>query len=139
MHARLIASKVWQNHGLSIPVDLRRLAEELGLRVETWPFEGGVNELIVHESIGVRPGLPRPWFRWCVAHAIGHHVMHVGTPFFLEQWQTSVRAKAERQAEEFAAFLVAGYEGWSRPAWELGVPTAKLALIRSIGGRGVIR
>ncbi len=132
MYVKDAAFELWRRHDLQLPVDLRRLATELGLEVVSFPFVGRVQEAIVDKTIGVRPGVSRPWFRWYVAHAIGHHVLHVGTSFYLAGWQWPNRTKAERQAEEFAAFLVAGSEGWQSSAPELGIPRAKIALVRRV-------
>ena len=102
---------------------------ELGLDVVTFPFRGRVREMIVGPVIGVRPGLERRWFRWFVAHAIGHHVLHVGNRFRMESWQWISNAKAERQAEEFAAWLLGGPEGPQGSANELGIPPEKIGLV----------
>ena len=132
MHARAAAEELWRLHGLTVPVDLQRLADGLGLGVVSFPFAGRVKEVIIGRTIGVQPGLPRPWFRWYVAHAIGHHMLHVGTSFYLESWQWVNHAKAERQAEEFAAWLVAGPDGCRRTAPDLGIPADKLPLVRRL-------
>ncbi len=50
----------------------------------------------------------------------------------LESWQWVTRAKGERQAEEFAAWLMAGPAGGHRTAAELGIPNEKLELVRSV-------
>ena len=63
---------------------------------------------------------------------MGHHLLHVGTSFYLESWQWVNHAKAERQAEEFAAWLLGGPDGWQRSASELRIPSEKLALVRSL-------
>ena len=112
--------------------DLKRLASELGLDVVLYPFEGRVREVIIGRTIGVQTGLSRPWFRSYVAHAIGHHTLHVGTSFYLQSWLWVNHAKAERQAEEFAAFLVAGFDGRQGGASDLGIPASKLALVRRV-------
>ena len=91
-----------------------------------------MTEVIIGATVGVRPGLARPWFRWYVAHALGHHLMHVGANFHLESWQWAAHAKAESQAEEFAAWLLGGEQGWQHTAAELGVPPDKLPLVRTI-------
>lgn len=132
MHGRLIAAQIWREHNLRTPVDLRRLTSALGLRVVEFPFSGRLKEVIIDGVIGVRPGLPRTEFRWLVAHATGHHLLHVGTSFYLESWQWVNRAKAERQAEEFAACLLGGPDGWRLSAQELGVPDAKLPLVAEV-------
>ena len=126
MYGRLKAHELWERHRLEVPVDLRRLAAELSIEVIPFPFRGRVQEMIVDGVIGVRPDLPRPWFRWYVAHAIGHHLLHVGSSFHLESWQWASQAKAERQAEEFASALLLGPDGGGRTAGELGIPSEKL-------------
>ncbi len=131
MVGRTKAQELWERHGLSVPVDLRRLVAELGLEVVTFPFRGRIEEMIVERVIGVRPGLSRPWFRWYVSHAIGHHLLHAGTSLYLESWQWASRAKAERQAEEFAAHLLAGPAD-NAAAWEMGIPAEKLPLVRGL-------
>ena len=136
MHGRLKAVDLWARYRLSVPVDLRQLVAALGLEVVTFPFRGRIKEMIVEGVVGVQPGLPRPWFRWYVAHAIGHHMLHAGTSFYLESWQWVSHAKAERQAEEFAAWLLTGpYPVWGTLG-ELGVPTEKLGLVRHVTGSG---
>ena len=135
MHLGELAADLWLKHRLATPVDLKRLASELGLEVVLYPFEGRVKEVIIGHTIGVQTGLTRPWFRWYVAHAIGHHVLHEGTSFYLQSWQWVNHAKAERQAEEFAAFLVAGFEGRQGGAADLGIPASKLPLVRRVTAR----
>ena len=58
--------------------------------------------------------------------------MHVGTSFYLESWQWVSHAKAERQAEEFAAWLIGGTTGWQRDASELGIPDEKFRLVSTL-------
>ena len=134
MYGKAAAAGLWRRHALSVPVDLRRLIAQLDLEVVAFRFEGRVKEVIVGKTLGVQAGLPRAWFRWYVAHAIGHYVMHVGPDLGFDPWQWVNRAKAERQAEEFAARLTGGPDGWQRSGPELGVPVEKLALVRSVTG-----
>ena len=129
MHGMRAAADLWRLYNLRIPVDLRQLVDDLGLEVVPFPFHGRVKEMIIDGVIGIRPGLTRPWFRWYVAHAIGHHLMHVGTSFYLDTWQWVSLAKAERQAEEFAAWLLSGAHAGCRSAGELGIPSQKVSLI----------
>ena len=136
MHGKAKAAETWERYQLSHPVDLRRLVAEMGLEVTAFPFRGRIKEVIIDGVIGVRPGLSRSWFRWCVAHAIGHRMLHVGTSFYLDSWQWASQAKAERQAEEFAAWLLGGPDGWRRTASELGIPDEKFRLLRTLAGAG---
>ena len=55
----------------------------------------------------------------------------LGTSFYLDSWQWISHAKAERQAEEFAAWLVGGPDGWRRPASDVGIPADKIAVVLS--------
>ena len=84
MYSKDKAAEIWHQYRLVLPVDLKRLVADLHLEVVTFPFRGRVKEMIVDGVIGVQPGLARPWFRWYVAHAIGHHLLHVDTSFYLE-------------------------------------------------------
>ena len=133
MYGRLKAQQLWDRYRLEVPVDLKRLAADLRIEVISFRFRGRIKEMIVDGVIGVEPGLPRPWFRWYVAHAIGHHVLHVGTSFYLESWQWVNHAKAELQAEEFAARLLGGPEGSRLTAEELRIPDEKLPLVHMQG------
>jgi hypothetical protein len=132
VHGAIKAAQLWHRYPLGIPVDLRWLATELGLTVVTFPFRGRIREMIIDEIIGVRPGLERAWFRWYVAHGIGHHLLHVGASLYVDSWQWVGHAKAERQAEEFAARLLGGPEGCRFTARELGVPVEKHQRIRDL-------
>ena len=132
MLAETRARELRRRHQLTVPVDLKRLVSELGLEVVEFPFRGRIKEVIIDGIIGVAPGLSRPRFRWYVAHALGHHTMHVGTSFYLESWQWVNHARAERQAEEFAAWLLGGPDGSTHTASELGIPYDKLLLLQSL-------
>ena len=132
MHGITKAARLWRRHSLRVPVDLRPLVAELGLTVVTFPFRGRIKEMIIDDVIGVRPGLDRPWFRWYVAHGIGHHALHVGAGLYVDSWQWVSHAKAERQAEEFAAGLLGGPDGPSLTARELGVPPEKHRRVRDL-------
>ncbi len=98
MYGKVKAAELWREHELSVPVDLKRLSEALGLAVVEFPFRGRVREVIIDGVIGVKPRLPREEFRWLVAHAMGHYLLHVGASFYLESWQWVNHAKAEKQA-----------------------------------------
>jgi hypothetical protein len=92
--------------GLEPGGSLRPLVQALGLEVVPWRFAGRVREVIVDRVIGVDADAPRPWARWLVAHAVGHHLLHTGSSLYLDSWRWVERNKAERQAEEFAAGLL---------------------------------
>lgn len=131
--ASAIALRLWDRHGLAVPVDLKVLASTLGIEVVSFPFRGRLEEVIIDGTIGVRCGLDRRWFRWRVAHGIGHHQLHTGVRA-RDGGCAGCDGKAERQAEEFAASLVAGPDGWSLTSAELAIPAEKLTLVRQVAG-----
>lgn len=77
---------------------LLRLADDLGVRVieHPGPTLGGFQPLT--RTIRLSPGMSRRTTRSVLAHELGHaHLGHQPT------WQPSLRAKQERQADEWAA------------------------------------
>ena len=131
MYASVVAADLWRYHDFALPVGLKGLSVRLGLEVVEFPFRGRVKEVVVGRTIGVQPSLPRPWFRWYVAHGIGHRLLHAGTNLYLSSWQWASHAKAERQAANSSAWLVGGPDGWRWSAAELGIPLQKLSLVHS--------
>ena len=63
-------------------------------------------------------------------------MLHAGTSFYLQSWQWVSQAKAERQAEEFAAWLVSGPDGWQGAA-EMGIPAQKAGFVQRTVGPGM--
>ena len=52
----------------------------------------------------------------------------------MKAWYVAhTHAKAERQAEEFAAWLLGGPDGWQRTASELSIPQEKHLLLQGLG------
>ena len=127
----VVACELARSLELRPPVELTPVLRRLGLETIDWRFGGRVREVIMEGVIGIDMRLPRPWVRWLTAHAVGHHLLHTGTSFYLDCWQWVNRVKAERQAEEFAAALLipeAPMDGvfLERAARRLGVPVSKL-------------
>ncbi|MBM3945702.1 MAG: ImmA/IrrE family metallo-endopeptidase [SAR202 cluster bacterium] len=125
LYAGRTALGLWQSHGLTTPVDLKALAATLGLKVVQFPFVGRIAEAVVQGVLALPPDLDKKWFRWRVAHAIGHYMMHVGTSYYVESEQWPGHEGAERQAEEFAAWLLAGPKGQGLSPEEALLPKEK--------------
>ncbi len=106
MRAFQLGRALAQREGVDYDADLGPLLAKLGLEVIPWRFDSRVREFIFDGAIGVEEALPSRWRRWVVAHAIGHHVLHVGASLYLAVWQGANIRKDERQAEEFAAGLL---------------------------------
>mgnify|MGYP004050547307 CR=1 FL=1 len=56
-----IEAVLLDQYGLSLPVDLRGLADALGIEVVSFPFNGRIREIIIGRTIGVRRGVSRRW------------------------------------------------------------------------------
>jgi hypothetical protein len=67
--------------------------------------------------IAIRADVPAPWRLWLKAHALGHYLMHRGDQI-LDAHLIDV-PKQERQAEEFAGWLLLGGTWRLMPPWEL--------------------
>ena len=92
--------------------DVELIAEDLGLEVERWGLEH-FDEFIVGRVVAVAIRLDRREFRWALAHAIGHHQLHVGNQLWARR-RTRLTTPHEREAEDFAyGLLVSREEVWS--------------------------
>ena len=114
--------------------DLQPVLSALGVELVPWRFTGRLREVIIEGHVAIDDRLGDAWTRWLTAHALGHHAIHVGASLYLEDWQWVNRNKAERQAEEFAAGLLAGPDP-RRPATakglarRLGIPEPKAEFV----------
>ena len=131
----VVARELARSLELRSPVELTPVLRRLGLEIVDWRFGGRVREAIMEGVIGIDMRLPQPWVRWLTAHAVGHHLLHTGTSFYLDCWQWVNRVKAERQAEEFAAGLLMPTApvlqglGPAAAARRLGIPESKAGLV----------
>jgi Zn-dependent peptidase ImmA (M78 family) len=60
----------------------------------------------VHREICLREGLARREKRVLLAHALGHHFLHRGNRFYFAEADPEALETQEREAWEFAAFLL---------------------------------
>ncbi len=91
--ARAAARELREQHaGSGVPVDVERIARELGLRVRRGPFANGMLE---GTEIGVPEGHSGAE-RFVIAHEIGHHVLR----------HSAGREKIEPEANAFASELL---------------------------------
>jgi len=129
---RIAVDKARQLHrrypGISFPVDMETLALAEGCEVIDWPFLKPVKEVKQGRFIGLAEHLDEKERRYLIAHAMGHHLLHVGNQ--LSFWQKTTLHKTEREAEECAAHILMPEEELARvsdlPFWEIaehfGVP-----------------
>ena len=126
-----------QHYRLEGRADLRPMLHDLGIEVLPWRFGGRVREVIFEGCIGIDDRFGEAWTRWLTAHALGHNLLHTGASLYLESWHWVSKVKAERQAEEFAAGLLAGPDP-QRPATpkglarRLGIPEVKAEFTMSL-------
>ena len=98
------AERVIAKQGTS---DLRTIVRSEGLLVETrLPWHARFDDLFAYPLILVPKDLSSADFRTCVAHCLGHYVLHGGqNQVWLRGYDRIWSWKQEHQAEEFAAWL----------------------------------
>lgn len=79
--------------------------------VEDRPFASNLTEAMVNGVLFLRKGETRAWQRWDKSHGLGHAVLHAGNQ--LGQIG-ALRTRWERQANEFAFWLIFGHPPWPR-------------------------
>ncbi len=79
-----------------------------------------VEEIVVGSSVAVSNHLDDPEWRWAIAHAIGHRVLHGSNHVWLRTC-THLSEKLEAEAELFAYNLLVDVE----EAWKEGLRTAQ--------------
>ena len=104
MIGRRKAAEVVDRYGTN---DLRLIVESEMLNVRTMdPWDDAFEDIFVHPTIFVPEGLERPDFRTRVAHCLGHHLLHAGNQIWLKGFDRLWNVKQEREADEFAAWLL---------------------------------
>lgn len=116
------AEKVYRTFGR----DLGRIASDLDLLVLEEPLVGRLREIYFGDAIVIRADLPGTEKRELLAHAIGHHLMHAGNHFTLQNRIYSTGNYHEKQADVFAAFLLVP-EAELAPKLEVGRSIPDLA------------
>ncbi len=108
--SRLAAEKAKELHerhpGMSIPVDMERLAEAEGCELIDWPFLEPVKEVKQGRWIGIAQGLGSRERRHLIAHALAHHLLHCGNQLSFHQRRQGLPVMQEREAEACAAHIL---------------------------------
>ncbi|MDP6452625.1 MAG: ImmA/IrrE family metallo-endopeptidase [SAR202 cluster bacterium] len=86
-------------------VDIESVVNMLGLRVYERDMDPELQEVKSGALIAVRKDLPPEWKRFVIAHAIGHHQLHVGNHVFMRK-VTTLGDPIEHQADAFALRLL---------------------------------
>ena len=98
------AQAVRQRYGNSLSRILR------GENIEVLEQKSWWKELFVadaaHREICLQKGLSRVEKRVLLAHALGHHFLHRGNRFYFAETDPQALETQEREAWEFAAFLL---------------------------------
>lgn len=90
--------------GLTGRVDAEAVANIMGYRVERLDLKVQ-KELEVGGFIGIAERLETEEFRWYVAHALGHKLMHPGNHLWVYR-KTMLGYRYEREANDFAHTLL---------------------------------
>ena len=118
------AKEMHQRHpGMTIPVDMEKLAEEAGCKLINWPFLEPVREVKQGRWIGIARGLGPRERRHLIAHALAHHLLHCGNQLSFHQRRQGEPGRQEREAEVCAAHILMPSEELAgvitMPVWEL--------------------
>lgn len=118
-NAKDVAQRLLEEYGEHPPVNVRRLAEKLGIEVQDEDLEPHVSGLIVRQPertvIAVNERHHPNRQRFTIAHELGHYMLHSGgsvfidsSPVFFRREDVSSRGvnPEEIQANQFAAELL---------------------------------
>jgi len=137
--ARAKAEQILRKHRVYRPFSLLSLDCVLwceGITVCDFPRSMPVREFRVGNVIGVRSDLDAAWRLWETAHGLGHFLLHAGDQ--TDGAGSLDNRRQERQADEFAGWLLVGRRGLLLPPWEAaesyGVPEEKLRTWLTIVG-----
>ena len=86
--------------------DPEKILKKLGIDVLDVPLAGELKEAYFKDHVVLKIGLERPERRQLLAHALCHHLMHVGNHLKLQGRRYSYGNFHEKQADVFAAFLL---------------------------------
>ncbi len=105
------------------PVDIESLVEAEGLEWLSWPFLEPVREVKQGRWIGLAQGLSEPERRFLMAHALAHHLMHVGNQLAFHHQRQGLVPIEEREADSCAAHILMPEQQLEKvphmPPWEL--------------------
>lgn len=82
------------------------IAESEHIEIIEKNMAGRLKELYFGDYIILNAKLPLFKKRHYLAHALGHHFLHTGNRFFFAKMRYLQNSKEEKQAEEFAAYLL---------------------------------
>lgn len=100
------------------PIDLDKLAEQLGLLIVRQPADTDVHALLIRrtgkDAVGLNDTRPEVEQRFALAHAIGHHQLHarreliidVANRYRLGRLPSAPTDREEAEANRFAAALL---------------------------------
>lgn len=102
----------------ALPVDVDKVAGELGIIVARKPVDSDVTGMLLRRDgqtiIGLNQTLPAEAQRFALAHAIGHHQIHASRPLMLDvgnryqhgRFASLPTDREEAEANRFAAALL---------------------------------
>jgi Zn-dependent peptidase ImmA (M78 family) len=114
-----LASKILDDIGIfRAPVNIKKVAEILGVRVKMDDFGEGISGFLVFKNgnglIGINPDESRVRQRFTIAHELGHYNLHcnksesffVSKIHFRDEDSSTGEMKKEREANAFAAAIL---------------------------------
>lgn len=106
-NAQKRARQIIRKYNLSTaPTDLNKVIDNESIVLDEWDFKGRVKEVYVGDSIGILQNATPRKKRELIAHALGHHFLHVGNHMYFEEKDQFTKFKQEHEAQAFAAELL---------------------------------
>jgi len=104
MLGRRTAAEIIARYGTN---ELKAITKGEGMRVVAkTPWLARFQEITVGRLILIPGNIPTAQRRSIIAHGLGHHFLHEGNQVWLRGLDRVWDAKQERQADEFAAWLM---------------------------------
>lgn len=101
------ARQVLRKHKLHLaPININKIMKAEKLVLDEWEFRGRVKEVYVGDRVAIKLNTDPKKKRELVAHALGHHFLHVGNHFYFDSVNQFAIFKQEQEAERFASELL---------------------------------
>ncbi len=116
-----MAAEILKNYKLSIPLDVKKIAEDQGLEIELMDLDPEVSGFLLYQEGEIHLGVNKDHHsnrqRFTIAHELGHFVMHKdqaisnyytdkGVVFFRDSISAEGTDQNEKDANSFAAALL---------------------------------
>jgi len=101
------ARQVLRKHNLHLaPININKIMKAEKLVLDEWEFRGRVKEVYVGDRVGIKLNTDLKKKRELIAHALGHHFLHIGNHLYFDSVNQFAIFKQEQEAQCFASELL---------------------------------